>query len=74
MNSTDLDVAASTAALRKANEPQKPRQQMPTPQEFGKIKHQQQVKREEQLKAAKIHYLHQQKVLSRIAIQYQNCY
>lgn len=55
------DQHISTAAtLRKSNEPQKPRQQMHTPREFSRMKHESQVKREEAMKAARIQFMHQQ--------------
>ena len=55
------DQHISTAAtLRKNNEPQKPKQHMHTPREFSKMKHESQLKREEQLKAARIQFMHQQ--------------
>lgn len=55
------DQHISTAAtLRKNNEPQKPRQQMHTPREFSRMKYESQIKREEQLKAARIQFMHQQ--------------
>ena len=51
---------ATAASLRKVNEPQKPRQAMHTPQEFSRMKHESQMKREEQVKAARIAYMAQQ--------------
>ena len=51
---------STAASLRKNNEPQKPRQQMHTPREFSRMKYESQVKREEQVKAARIQFWHQQ--------------
>ena len=51
---------STAASLRKVNEPQKPRQQMHTPREFSRMKYEGQVKREEQMRAARIQFLQQQ--------------
>ena len=51
---------STAASLRKVNEPQKPRQQMHTPREFSRMKYESQVKREEQMKAARIQFMQQQ--------------
>ena len=48
--------------MRKANEPQKPRQQIYTPREFSRIKYERQLQREEHLKAARLQFMQQQKV------------
>ena len=51
---------STAASLRKNNEPQKPRQQMHTPRELSRMKFETQVKRDEQMKAARLQYIAQQ--------------
>ncbi len=51
---------STAASLRKNNEPQKPRQQMATPRELSRMKFENQVKRDEQFRAARLQYMQQQ--------------
>jgi len=56
-------IVASLAAMRKAQEPAKPRTGMHTPQEFSRIKYDRQLKIEEQARQYRASVIQHQKVI-----------
>ncbi|KAL8634128.1 hypothetical protein Q9189_000047 [Teloschistes chrysophthalmus] len=55
--------AAELAAMRKATQPVQPRHTMQTPQEFSRLKHERELRMQEQARLQRMQYLQQQKVV-----------
>ncbi|KAL8695492.1 MAG: hypothetical protein Q9218_000070 [Villophora microphyllina] len=56
--------AAELAAMRKATQPPQPRHTMQTPQEFSRLKHERELRIQEQQKIQRMQYLAQQKAMA----------